>query len=70
MFEITLVYLYQVFCHEIVYSRQCAGLLIEGDGVYETLLPSGPLISLVLRNVWTLWEDPVDVSFTYFSSVL
>lgn len=37
-------------------------MAVEGDGVYETLLPSGHVINSVLQYVWALWEDPVDVS--------
>ena len=43
-------------------TRQCAGIVAEGDDMFEALLPSGHVISSVLRYVWVLWEDPIDVS--------
>ena len=58
VFTDSLVCVTEMFC------RQCAGLVDEGDVVYEALLPSGPLTTLVLKYVWALWEDPVDVSFS------
>ncbi|CAI8022701.1 Thyroid adenoma-associated protein [Geodia barretti] len=41
-------------------AKQCASDICEGNNIYEALLPSGPSINLVLKKVWTLWEDPVD----------
>ena len=56
---------------KIVPSRQCASDICEGNNIYEALLPSGPSINLVLKKVWTLWEDPVDVSvlFRYINQI-
>ena len=49
-------------CVCVCVFRQCAGVIEEGDCVYKALLPSGHVIRTVLKYVWALWEDPVDVS--------
>ena len=30
--------------------------------VSDSLLPSGEIVQTLLQYVWSLWEDPVDVS--------
>lgn len=49
-------------CYTVL--RQCVSIGSEGDGIYEALLPSSPIINTVLQYVWALWEDPVDVSLS------
>ena len=58
---------YYNYCASDSHYRQCVGMVVKEDGVYEALLPSGHVISSVLQYVWALWEDPIDVS-TYPSS--
>ena len=55
--RIEVVSLYSSLCY-----RDCVEQIAPESLVYESLLPSGEIVQVLLQFVWTLWEDPIDVS--------
>jgi len=47
-------------------SRDCVKDVSPTSPLYESLLPSGGIMQSLLQYVWSLWEDPVDVSVYAF----
>lgn len=43
-------------------SRDCVKDMSPTSPLYESMLPSGGIMQSLLQYVWSLWEDPVDVS--------
>lgn len=37
----------------------------EAVFLFEALAPSGSIMQALLQYVWSLWEDPIDVSMNY-----
>lgn len=55
-------------CSSLCY-RDCIEQIGPEPLVYEALLPSGEIVQTLLQFVWTLWEDPIDVS-TYEAKLI
>ena len=46
----------------ITHVRDCVKGVSSDTQLYQSLLPTGEIMQTLLQYVWSLWEDPVDVS--------